>query len=88
MLLAAGLKGDAGSYSYSIDPTADEYFEIIVQPGTDTDTPPPTAVPTTAPEPTAVPSLTDEYPPVADVRELAIGRGYTEGDQLSISGTV
>lgn len=88
MLTAAGLKGDSGSYSYSIDPTEDEYFEIVVQPGVDTDTPPPTAVPTTAPEPTAVPSLTDEYPPVPDIRDLAIGRGFTEGDKLSVSGTV
>ena len=85
MLTAKGLKGDSGSYSYSIDPTADEYFEVIIQPGTDSDTPPPTAVPTTAPEPTAIPSLTDEYPPVADVRELAIGRGFEEGDKLSVA---
>jgi hypothetical protein len=88
VMTAAGLKGDEGSYSYSIDPTADEYFEVIVQPGTDTDTPPPTAVPTTPPEPTTAPSLTDTYPPVVDVRELAIGRGYSVGDQLSVSGSV
>lgn len=88
MLLAAGLKGVAGSYSYSIDPTADEYFEIIVQPGTDTDTPPPTAVPTIPPQPTAVPQLTDTYPAIPDVRELAIGRGFSAGDKLSVSGSV
>jgi hypothetical protein len=88
MMKTAGVKGDLGSYSYTVDPTADEYFEIIVQPGTDTDTPPPTAVPTAVPEPTAVPSLTDTYPTVPDVRELAIGRGYTIGDQLSLSGSV
>lgn len=87
-LLSMGLKGDDGSYSYSVDPTADEYFEVIVQPGVDTDTPPPTAVPTTAPEPTAVPSLTDTYLPVVDVRELAIGRGFSKGDKLSVSGSV
>lgn len=88
VLTAAGLKGTPGSYSYSIDPTADEYYEIIVQPGTDTDAPPPTAVPTTAPQPTTAPTLTDEYPPVVDVRELAIGRGYSVGEKLSLSGTV
>jgi len=81
-LEALGVKGANGSYSYSVDPTIDDYFEIIVQFGTDSTTPVPTAVPTTAP------SLTDLYPPVADVRELAIGRGYSEGDPLSISGTV
>jgi hypothetical protein len=88
MLTGMGLKGDSGSYSYSVNPTDDEYFEVIVQPGVDTDTPPPTAVPTNAPEPTAVPSLTDEYPPVTDIRDLAIGRGFSEGDKLSVSGTV
>lgn len=88
MMTAAGLKGDVGSYSYAVDPTADEYFEVIVQPGTDTDTPPPTPVPTAAPEPTAIPSLTDTYPTVPDVRELAIGRGFSAGDKLSVSGSV
>ncbi len=87
-MAAMQVKGSAGDYSYSIDPTADEYFEIVIQPGTDTNTPPPTAVPTTAPEPTAVPSLSDTYPPVPDVRELAIGRGFTAGDKLSVSGSV
>lgn len=82
------IKGSPGDYSYSVDPTDDQYFEIIVQPGTDTNTPPPTAVPTQAPEPTAVPSLTDTYPPVPDIRDLAIGRGFTKGDQLSVSGSV
>ena len=84
-LTAAGLKGAPGSYNFSVDPTADEYYEIIVQPGTDTDVPP---VPTAAPEPTAAPTLADQYPPVVDVRELAIGRGFSEGDKLSVSGTV
>jgi hypothetical protein len=87
-LEAFGVKGEDGSYSYSVDPTLDDYYEIIVQFGTDSTVPPPTPVPTTAPEPTAAPSLTDIYPPVLDVRELAIGRGYSEGDPLSISGTV
>lgn len=82
------IKGSPGDYSYSVDPTDDQYFEIIVQPGTDTNQPPPTAIPTQAPEPTAVPSLTDTYPPVGDIRELAIGRGFSKGDKLSVSGTV
>lgn len=88
VLTQSGLLGAAGSYNYSVDPTADEYYEIVIQPGTDTDTPPPTAVPTTPPQPTAAPSLTDQYPPVADVRELAIGRGYEVSDKLSLSGSV
>src|SRR5690606_14143045 len=64
-----GLKGESGSYNYSVDPNADDYFEVIVQFGTDSDAPVPT------PAPSQVPTLEDKYPPVADVRELAIGRG-------------
>lgn len=40
------------------------------------------------PVPTVPPSLTDTYPPVSDVRELAIGRGFAVGDQLSLTGRV
>lgn len=87
-MMSMQIKGAPGDYSYSVDPTDDQYFEIIVQPGTDTNQPPPTAVPTQAPEPTAVPALTDTYPPVIDIRELAIGRGFGKGDRLSVSGTV
>jgi hypothetical protein len=82
------LKGTPGSYSFAIDPTDDEYFEIVVQAGIDSDTPAPTAIPTATTPPTAAPSLEELYPPVADVRDLTIGRGYTEGDPLSVSGTV
>jgi hypothetical protein len=82
------LKGVPGSYSYAMDPTVDEYFEIVVQVGIDSDTPPPTAVPTETPVPTAAPTLEEIYPPVIDVRDLTIGRGYTEGDPLSIGGVV
>lgn len=88
MMTKAGVRGTPGSYNYSVDPTVDDYYEIVIRPGTDTDTPPPTPVPTTAPQPTAAPSLTDKYPPVQDVRELAIGRGFSEGDKLSVSGEV
>ena len=35
-MTALGVKGAAGEYSYSIDPTVDQYFEVIIQPGTDT----------------------------------------------------
>jgi hypothetical protein len=76
------LKGAPGSYSFAMDPTDDDYFEIVVQAGIDSDAPVPTAIPT------AAPTLEEQYPPVADVRELTIGRGYSEGDKLSVSGTV
>jgi len=77
-----GVKGTAGSFSYAVDPAADEYYEIVVQLGTDTIVVPPTAVPTQAP------TMDMQYPPVADIRELAIGRSYVTGDPLSFSGTV
>jgi hypothetical protein len=77
-----GVKGTAGSFSYAVDPTADEYYEVVVQLGTDTIVVPPTAVPTQEP------TMDMQYPPVADIRELAIGRGYQTGDNLSFSGTV
>jgi hypothetical protein len=87
-LATLGVKGENGSYSYSVDPTVDDYYEVIVQFGTDSLVVTPTPQPTAPPPPTPTPSLTDTYPPVPDVRELAIGRGYTVGDRLSVSGTV
>jgi hypothetical protein len=83
-----GIKGEDGSYSYSVDPIEDAYFEIIVQFGTDSVVITPTPVPTAPPPPTPTPSLSDEYPPVSDIRELVIGRGYLPGDTLSFSGVV
>jgi hypothetical protein len=80
-----GVRGADGAYSYSVDPLDDGYFEVIVQFGTDSFEVTPTPAP---PAPTPTPSLTDEYPPIADVRELAIGRGFEVGDKLSVSGPV
>jgi hypothetical protein len=54
---AVGFEGDDGSYSYAVDPYADDYFEITVQLGTDSVVPP---TPTQAPvPPTAVPPPPD-----------------------------
>jgi hypothetical protein len=56
-----GFEGDDGSYSYSVDPYADDFFEITVQLGTDSIVPP---TPTPAPvPPTVVPPPPDQPAP-------------------------
>lgn len=72
-----GLADDAGSYSYSIDPIADDYFEIILQLGTGADgsdavAPANTATATVAPEPTSVPTT------VAQETEPSGGLGLSQ----------
>jgi hypothetical protein len=74
-------EGSDGSYSYSIDPYADEYYVIIAQRGTDsTEPPPPLAPPTEVPPPPGSgcdPNYTPcipAYPPDLDCTDV----GYVQ----------
>jgi hypothetical protein len=84
-LLDFGLIGDDGSFSYTVDPTDDQFYEIAVRPGTDGPPEPPTPVPT--PEPTPRPPLTETYPTVDDILALANGE-FEPGEPVSFSGTI
>lgn len=85
-LLAFEAMGEDGSYSYAVDPTDNEFYEIAVRFGTDSPPEPPTPVP--MPTPTPAPPLAERYPPVSDSRDLLNAGRYDVGEELSFSGTV
>ncbi len=84
-LLAFEVVGEDGSYNYSVDPTDDAYFEIVVRLGSDGIPGPPTPVPT--PQPTPLPPLTDTFPTVKRPESLLDG-SIDAGTPLSVTGSI
>lgn len=73
-----------GSLSYAVDPTADEYYEIIVQPGTGVSTAS-TTTGGSAAAPTAVQSATSGNPAPLSVDEMAYANAVVEQTQIMSS---
>jgi hypothetical protein len=77
--------GPDGAYSYAVDPTDDQFYEIAVRFGDDAPRQPPTPVPTAIPTPK--PPLTDTYPTLQDALSL-LGNTIEPGTPLSLTGSV
>ncbi len=77
--------GKDGSYSYSVNPTDDAYFEIAVKFGTDKPEAPPAPQP--PPTPTPRPPVGERYPPVASMDALVDGQ-FAIDQPLSFGATI
>lgn len=86
-------QGTPGTYSIAVDPLPDDYFELVIQPGTNGTSLAPTPIPTEAeptagtaePSPTA--DLTGQYPALTTPAALTNGT-IALNDALSFSGTI
>ena len=84
-MLEFDVVGKDGSYSYSVNPTDDAFFEIAVKFGTDKPEAPPAPQP--PPTPTPRPPIDQRFPPVASMDALVAGE--VEIDQpLSFGATI
>ena len=83
--------GEPGDYSIAIDPLPDDYFELIVQPGTDGTSLAPTPLPTEASASESVaspaPNLDQQYPPLANPAALIDG-DIPMNEALSFTGEI
>ena len=88
-LEALDASGGLGDYSVAIDPLFDDYFEIVIVPGTDGAQLDPGVVAATDENgvPVATPTMEEQYPPLEDPSSLMDG-DIALGDGLSFTGEI
>jgi hypothetical protein len=88
-LEALDASGGLGDYSVAVDPLLDDYFEIVVVPGSDGAQLDPGVVPIAGEdgEPIATPTMEEQYPPLENPETLMDG-DIALGDGLSFTGEI
>ena len=86
---ALDASGGFGDYSVAVDPLFDDYFEILIVPGSDGTQLDPGIVEATSEDgaPVATPTLAEQYPPLEDPTALMDGDIPT-GEPLSFTGEI
>jgi hypothetical protein len=88
-LAALDASGGLGDYSIAVDPLFDDYFEIVVVPGSDGTQLDPGVVSVAEEDgaPLATPTLEEQYPPLENPETLMDG-DFALGDGLSFTGEI
>ena len=88
-MAALDASGGLGDYSVAVDPLFDDYFEIVVVPGSDGAQLDPGVVPVTTEDgaPIATPTMEEQYPPLENPETLMDG-DIALGDGLSFTGEI
>jgi hypothetical protein len=88
-LEALDATGGLGDYSVAVDPLLDDYFEIVVVPGSDGAQLDPGVVPIAGEDgaPVATPTMEEQYPPLENPETLMDG-DIALGDGLSFTGEI
>ena len=88
-MAALDASGGLGDYSVAVDPLFDDYFEIVVVPGSDGAQLDPGVVPATTEDgaPAATPTMEEQYPPLETPETLMDG-DIALGDGLSFTGEI